>query len=51
MEFIEYTQELEKLKVIIYKLVREKELDDKEKEVIEKIVEDKDYYNEQYNLD
>lgn len=39
----ELTQEIEKLKVIIYKLTREKELSEQEKEIIEKIIEDKNY--------
>jgi len=43
MEFTEDTQETEKLKAIIYKIAREKELNEEEKEVIEKIIEDKDY--------
>ena len=30
---------------IIYKLVRNKDLDDKEKEIINKIIENKDYKN------
>ena len=42
MEFTN-TEEIEKLKAIIYKLAREKELDEQEKEVIEKIIEDRDY--------
>ena len=46
MEFAELTQEIERLKVIIYKLTREKELSEQEKEVIEKIIEDKDYTQE-----
>jgi len=42
MEFTN-TEEVEKLKVIIYKLTREKELNGEEKEIIDKIIEDKDY--------
>lgn len=37
------TEEVERLKTIIYKLTREKELSEQEKEVIEKVIEDKDY--------
>ena len=39
----ELTQEIERLKAIIYKLSREKELSEQEKEMIDKIIEDKDY--------
>lgn len=34
-----------KTESIIYKLVRNKDLDDKEKEIIDKIIENKDYKN------
>ena len=43
MEVDELTQEIERLKAIIYKLTREKELSEQEKEMIDKIIEDKDY--------
>jgi len=36
-------EKIEKLKDIIYKLAKEKELKEQEKEMIEKIIEDKDY--------
>ena len=42
MEFTN-TEEVEKLKAIIYKLVMKKELSEQEKEIIDKIVEKKDY--------
>ncbi len=42
----EQTQETEKLKTIIYKLAREKELTEQEAETIEKIIEKKDYPQE-----
>jgi len=44
-------EEIKKLKVIIYKLTREKELNEQEKEVIEKIIEDKDYSKENFSAD
>lgn len=37
------TEEIEGLKIIIYKLTRGKELKDKEKEIIDEIIEKKDY--------
>lgn len=40
---MEFTQEIEKLKTIIYKFAREKELSEQEKEIIDKIIEEKDY--------
>ena len=46
MEPTEHIQEIERLKAIIYKLTREKELNEQEKEVIEKIIEEKDYTQE-----
>jgi hypothetical protein len=42
MEFTN-TEEVERLKSIIYKLTRDKELSEQEKEIIDKIVEEKDY--------
>ena len=42
----EQTQKTEKLKTIIYKLAREKELTEQEKEIIDKIIGKKDYPQE-----
>lgn len=39
----ELTQEIGELKVIIYKLTRGKELDEQDREIINKIIEEKDY--------
>lgn len=39
----ELTQEIEKLKTIIYNLTREKGLNEQEIEIIDKIIEDKNY--------
>jgi len=39
----ERIQEMDKLKVIVYKLTREKELSEQERKIIDKIVEDIDY--------
>ena len=50
MEFTN-TEEVEKLKVIIYKLTREKELNGEEKEIIDKIIENKDYTKESFSVD
>ncbi len=43
MEFNEQNSEAEKLKSIIYKLVRGKEISEQERDMVEKIVEEKDY--------
>lgn len=42
MEFTN-TEEMEMLKLIIYKLAREKELSEQEREIIDRIVEKRDY--------
>jgi len=39
----ELIQEIERLKAIVYKLAREKELSEQERKIIDKIVEDRDY--------
>jgi hypothetical protein len=43
MEIAEDTLKKEKLKIIIYKLTRGKELANGEKEIIDRIIEEKDY--------
>ncbi len=45
MKMLEKTP-LSKTELIIYKLTRDKGLSDEEKEIIEKIVENKDYKNQ-----
>ena len=43
MEFVKLLKKIEKLNAIIYKLVRDREINEKERKVIDNIVEEKDY--------